>query len=106
MLRRFDLVMEFQMPDAARRRRIWARLERSKAPLAKDVDLELLAQQFDLSGGHIRQAILAAAHDGAAEGQITQAHLMRAVGREYAKLGRPLRKEDFGPHFASVKGPG
>ncbi|WP_052063671.1 ATP-binding protein [Nitrincola sp. A-D6] len=104
MLRRFDLVLEFTLPDTATRRRLWSRIETSSVPLASDVDLDLLAGRFELAGGHIRQAILSAAHEAVDEGQVTQMHLLRAVAREYVKLGRPLRKEDFGSSFAQMRG--
>jgi SpoVK/Ycf46/Vps4 family AAA+-type ATPase len=106
MQRRFDLVMDFQMPDAAARRRLWGRIETGQAPLANDVDMDALAEGFDLAGGHIRQAILSAAHEAVATGEITQAHLMKAIAQEYVKLGRPIRKEQFGSHFAKVRGVG
>lgn len=106
MLRRFDMVMEFQVPDAATRRRLWSRIETGRVPLAEDVDLDALAERFELAGGHIRQAILAAAHDAVPAGCVGQAHLLIAVAREYAKLGRPIRKEDFGTYFARVRGIG
>ena len=104
MLRRFDLVLDFPLPDEDARRRIWGRIAQTKAPLASDVDLDDLAARFDLSGGHIRQAMLGAAHAAAVTGQLTQRDLMQAVAREYAKLDRPIRKEEFGPHFADVRG--
>ncbi|NCO86117.1 MAG: ATP-binding protein [Rhodobacterales bacterium] len=105
LIRRFDLVLDFALPDAAARRAIWARMERDGVPRAPDVDLDMLAARFDLAGGHIRQAILGAAHEAAqAGGAITQHHLLQAVAREYAKLGRSLRREDFGAAFAQVRG--
>lgn len=106
MLRRFDMVLEFQVPDAAARRRLWARIETGRVPLADDVDLDALAERFELAGGHIRQAILTAAHDAVGGGAVTQAHLLTAVAREYAKLSRPIRKEDFGAQFAKLRGVG
>ncbi|MEL7097517.1 MAG: ATP-binding protein [Pseudomonadota bacterium] len=106
MMRRFDLVLDFPAPDTAARRRIWARLETSDVPLGSCVDLDEMAERFDLTGGHIRQAILSAAHAGVVAGRVTQRDLMRAVAREYAKLGRPVRREEFGPHFADVRGAG
>lgn len=105
LIRRFDLVLDFALPDAAARRAIWARMERDGVPRAADVDLDMLAARFDIAGGHIRQAILGAAHEAAqAGGPITQAHLLQAVAREYAKLGRSLRREDFGAAFAQIRG--
>ena len=105
LLRRFDLVLEFALPDAAARRLIWAKLRTTGVPLARDVDLEALADRFDLAGGHIRQAILTAAHAAAQAGsEVTQGLLVQGVAREYAKLGRTLRREDFGAEFAQVRG--
>ncbi len=105
LIRRFDLVLDFALPDAVARRAIWARMERDSVPRGPDVDLDTLAARFDLAGGHIRQAILGAAHEAAqAGGPITQGHLLQAVAREYAKLGRSLRREDFGAAFAQVRG--
>lgn len=105
LLRRFDLVLEFDMPDADARRAIWGKLEQASAPLARDVDLTLIAERFELAGGHIRQAILLAAHQAAQGGTpIGQEHLLRAVAREMTKLGKPLRREAFGEAFAQVRG--
>jgi len=81
-------------------------METGHAPLASDVDLDDLADGFELAGGHIRQAILAATHDAVATGAITQDHLMKAVAQEYAKLGKPIRKEQFRMHFAKVRSVG
>ena len=105
LLRRFDLVLEFALPDVAARRAIWDRLRGTGVPLAADVDLDALACGFDLAGGHIRQAILSAAHEAAqSNGMVTQHLLIQGVAREYAKLGRTLRREDFGAAFAQVRG--
>jgi hypothetical protein len=61
----------------------------AEAPLGADVDFAQLAQRFTLSGGAIRNCTLAAAFLAAEEGStIDMAHLIRAVGVEYAKLGR------------------
>lgn len=106
MLRRFDFVIEFRLPDPDARRRLWERLSRGQVPLAPDVDFELLAERFDLAGGDIRQALLSAAHEAVDEGKVTQSHLMRAVAREYVKLGRAIRKEDFAEYFPDVRGTG
>jgi SpoVK/Ycf46/Vps4 family AAA+-type ATPase len=96
-LRRLDTVVEFAPPRAADRERLWRRLATTRAPLAADVDFALLAKGFELTGGSIRNAALAAAHLAAAEGEpIAMRHLMRAVARELAKLGKPVRKADFG----------
>ena len=71
----------------------------------QSLPLGIFPDQFDLSGGHIRQAILSAAHEAAqSNGMVTQHLLIQGVAREYAKLGRTLRREDFGAAFAQVRG--
>lgn len=99
-LRRLDAVIEFPAPTSQARRLIWGRLEQGGAILADDVDLDLLAERFELTGGEIRNAALAAAHLAAADGGIIgMPQLMRGIGRELAKAGRPIRRSDFGDHY-------
>lgn len=103
-VRRLDAVIEFPAPARAARQEIWQRLHLGRAPLAPDVDLDLLSERFELTGGEIRNCALAAAHLAAAEGTgITMATLMRAVARELAKAGKPIRRNDFGEHYATAR---
>ena len=106
-LRRIRSVIEFPMPDAPQRLRLWERLHSSDAPVHDDVDLSFLAERFELSGGHIRNCILSAAVHAAAGGSsIRMEHLLRAVAREYAKMGRPISRATFGPWWGALrKGP-
>ena len=67
-LRRLDFVVDFPFPEADDRERIWRLVLPSQAPVADDVDLGFLANQFKLSGGNIRNASLAAAFAAADEG--------------------------------------
>ncbi|MEA2189993.1 MAG: hypothetical protein QOI73_114, partial [Solirubrobacteraceae bacterium] len=61
-----------------------------------DLELDFLAERFELSGGGIRNAALAgavlAAQDGVAIGM---EQLVRGVAMEYAKLGRLTLAADF-----------
>ena len=103
-LRRFTAVVEFPCPNAAQRRLLWDRSIPAKAPVEDDIDLEFLAERFELSGGGIRNAALAAAvlaADGS--GRIGMEHLVRAVALEYAKLGRLTVEKDFGPFHELVR---
>jgi len=88
-LRRLDFVIDFPFPEPRDRERLWRGMVPPEAPLAPDVDFALLARRFKLSGGAIRNCTLAAAFLAAEEGStIGMAHFIRAVGVEYAKLGR------------------
>lgn len=103
-VRRIRSVIEFPMPQASSRLRLWERLTTSQAPVGDDVDLELLAQRFELSGGHIRNCIVNGALYAAAEDDdVAMEHLMRAVGREYAKMGRPISRDLFGSWYTVVR---
>lgn len=93
-LRRFAFTVHFPFPGADERRQIWERVWPPAAPLAEDIELGELADRFRLSGGNIRNAALAAAFLAVADGgEITRAHVLRAVGREYEKLGATLANE-------------
>jgi hypothetical protein len=95
-LRRLDFVIDFPFPEADDRERIWRLLLPAQAPLADDVDVPFLAQQFKLSGGSIRNASLAAAFLAAEDGgDIAMRHLIRGVALEYQKLGRLTIEADF-----------
>lgn len=90
-VRRLAFTIHFPFPDEADRRRIWAGIWPAEAPLAADVDFALLARQFKLSGGNIKNIALAAAFMAAEDGgQITNAHVIQATRREYQKLGKSL----------------
>lgn len=103
-LRRFDLVVDFPAPGPADRLRLWQRLELTQAPLAPGIDYGFLSRAFELTGGEIRNAILAAAHAAAREDRpIGMGHLVRAVAQELQKLGRPLRRQSFEPHYLHLR---
>ncbi|OIP37092.1 MAG: hypothetical protein AUK47_14070 [Deltaproteobacteria bacterium CG2_30_63_29] len=86
--RRIRHIIEFPMPDADGRAALWQTLLPESAPLAQDLDFEMLGAAFELSGGHIRNAIFRAALR-AADGDRAIAHrdLFKAGLRECKELG-------------------
>ncbi len=78
-----QLRLTYERPDVPARAAIWRRMLPSEAPLAGDIDAIRLARGFDLSGGQIRNAMLAAALDAASakigERRITHTMLERAA---------------------------
>jgi SpoVK/Ycf46/Vps4 family AAA+-type ATPase len=103
-LRRLDFIVEFAMPEADDRARIWHRVLPPEAPLADDVDVDFLAGRFRTTGGNIRNASLAAAFAAADEDvPIGMAHLVRAVALEYDKLGRLTLEAEFEPFYDLVR---
>jgi hypothetical protein len=99
-LRRIDMVVEFPAPDAPRRRALWERGTIGSAPVAPNLDLDLVAARFELTGGEIRNCWLDAAHRAVVRGvPVGMAEVMDAVAAELTKQGKPLRKTDFGEHY-------
>jgi hypothetical protein len=90
--RRLAAHVVFWPPDEDERARLWRSYLEGDAPVAKDVDVEKLAEEFaDLSGAHIRNAVLAAAFVAAGRnGSITHAMLESASRSEYGAMGRVL----------------
>lgn len=81
--RRFSHKVEFRRPGAEERLKLWNMLLPKQAPLALDVDLEKLADSYDLSGGQIAVILLNAATKAASKGDhICQADLVEAVEAE------------------------
>ncbi len=98
-LRRLRYIVEFPFPEIEERKRIW----RQVIPGTVDysgVDINFLARKFQLTGGHIRSAVLnaclqCAALDGAAR-VLTMEQVVIAVKREYDKMERSVSPEHFG----------
>ncbi|MBK9745610.1 MAG: ATP-binding protein [Chloroflexi bacterium] len=87
--RRLDFILEFPVPDAEYRRRIFEVHFPPTAPLSPEVDLAQIAAKYRLSGGNIRNVTLTAAYLAAADGRvITPSHIRSAVRRENQKMGR------------------
>jgi hypothetical protein len=62
-----------------------------------DIDPGWLARRFKLSGGSIKNVALAAAHlvrDD--EAGVMLDHVLRAVRREYQKMGKALSDDELG----------
>jgi hypothetical protein len=96
--RRLRFVIEFPLPDAAERKRIW----QSGVPPEVDgsaLDFDFLARQYALSGGHIRSIILHACLQSAGRSDtrtLSMDTVMLSVKREYQKLDRTLTREQSG----------
>jgi hypothetical protein len=88
--RRLRFRIEFDTPDVAERRMLWHAMFPPGAPLADDVNFDQLAEQFEMSGGYIKNAAVRAAFLAAAAGPklITHALVMRAAQLEWREMGR------------------
>ncbi|MGZ4507152.1 MAG: ATP-binding protein [Blastococcus sp.] len=97
-LRRLQFVVEFPLPDRDHRRQIWQRMFPPAAPVDPALDLDLLADRFELSGGSIRNVAVEAAFSAAADGRpIGADHVWTALRHEHLKLGRVISAEPVAP---------
>ncbi len=88
--RRLDAIIEFPAPGPEDRRALWlAHLGGSHSLDA--AALNRLATACDLSGGHIRNVVLAAAALALQRGRpLDEQALLGAIAAEYRKLGKPV----------------
>ncbi|MCI0391850.1 MAG: ATP-binding protein [Acidobacteria bacterium] len=101
--RRIRFIIEFPFPDEEYRWHIWQGIWPSQTPLASEVDLHFMARQFKLTGGSIRNIALTAAFLASGNGQIvSMKHLLLATKREFQKMGRVIREDEFGPYAPFV----
>lgn len=95
-VRRMQFTVEFPLPGERDRLRIWEGIWPQQTPISRTLDLALLAQRFELTGGNIRNIALAAAFLAAADGQVVEmGHLLHATQREYQKMGKVMSVREF-----------
>jgi len=85
--RRIRYRVHFPKPDAATRLAIWRALLPAEAPVAPDIDLARLAQDYGFAGGTIRNVLLRAAFTAATDGQV----ITEAILRHCAAAETPLQ---------------
>jgi SpoVK/Ycf46/Vps4 family AAA+-type ATPase len=91
-LRRIRFRVTFPVPDPALRALLWERMLPSRAPVCDDIQFEVLGTQFEMSGGHIRNAVLRGAFAAASSGtHIGHTHLFDAAVAEAREMGRLVR---------------
>lgn len=89
--RRIKFHVHFPFPDEPTRERLWSSMVPEEMPLSDDVEWNLLGE-YELAGGHIRNAILRAAVRAAEENRsVTHEDLEQAAVRESVALGRVVR---------------
>ena len=88
--RRFQSFVYFPMPDAEQRLRLWKGILNCESSLAKDVNLEQLAEDHELSGGAITNVVRYGALRALqrAEPLIAQGDLLRGISKERFKEGK------------------
>jgi AAA+ superfamily predicted ATPase len=97
--RRLRFIIEFTLPDLNNRHLIWQRIFPKNTPCSPTLNLEFLAENFEITGANIRNIALTAAFLAADDGGVIEmVHLIRAVRREYQKIGKILRDKELGEY--------
>lgn len=97
-MRRMKYVVEFQMPDSSIRKEIWKSGFSKEIPV-DDIDYDYLADNIELSGGHIKNIIINAAFLAAKDNTaVNMTHILKSTQNEYYKLGKRLSAESFGEY--------
>lgn len=90
--RRFQSIIYFPLPDETERLRLWKNLLPDASLLASDVDLPLLAEKYELSGGSLTNVVRYAAIRATRmqRNTLEQADLVQGINKELLKEGRTL----------------
>jgi cytidylate kinase len=96
--RRLASHIVFGKPEPAEQLVLWKSMLATGAPLASDLKLDNLTEEFeDMTGANIRNAVLGAAFLASEEGsEIRADHLRRAARSEYRAMGHLLQKNEKG----------
>ena len=95
-MRRINFIISFPFPDVPTRRMLWEKMMGVGAPVAKDVNLDFMAEQFKIAGGNIKNIVIQAAFQAAAQKtSITMKHLLRSAVNEQRKDSIIIVKEDL-----------
>ena len=94
--RRLRFRIAFPFPEAPARAELWQAMVPKRAKIATGIDFGDLGREFELSGGHIKNAIVRAAYFAAHRGgQIEQTDLRGAAVQECKELGKAVRTDSY-----------
>ncbi|MDY0060391.1 MAG: ATP-binding protein [Myxococcota bacterium] len=92
--RRIDFKIEFPFPDEQERLDLWCVLWPPEVPRQEELPFEELAEDFEIAGGSIRNAIVRACFLAAATGRSMDGELLRrATELEAEESGRLIARE-------------
>lgn len=90
--RRFQTIIEFQLPSHDERLRLWENNLPKGVPLAADVDLKVLSRKYDITGANIVNIIQYACLRTLeqASHEIRMEYLVSGIKKEYVKEGKMM----------------
>lgn len=98
--RRMKYIIRFTFPQKEQRALMWEKVFPEKMPLEGDIDIEYLAENFELSGASIKNIAVNAAFLAASRQEVTgMEHIMTALQQEYEKSGKILGKAELQEYY-------
>ena len=103
--RRMHVIADFPLPGVAERAKIWNQNLPPRPHRGSDVEVSLLAERFEFSGGSIRNAAVASAVFAAAGAstEVDMTAVLCAALREQQRAGRLVDASHFGPWESKVR---
>lgn len=90
-------IIEFPFPSMQERKEIWQKAIPNEMPLDHDIDIDFLAEKFELTGSGIKNAVYSAAFLAAShEKPVGMKELILAVKGEYEKTGKIFSDTEAG----------
>lgn len=97
--RRMKFIIDFPFPDRCYRKEIW----KTAFPIAmpvEEIDMDYLANTFELSGSNIKNVVLYSAFLAAgAKEAVGMKHIILGIKNEFSKSGKILSKTDVGEYY-------
>lgn len=90
--RRFQSVIRFPMPDAEQRERLWRETFSPDCVFEPELDLKVLAKQYEMAGGSILNVVQYASLMAMSRGEnvIRKADALEGIRREFQKEGKVM----------------
>jgi regulator of sigma D len=94
-VRRLTMTVLFPFPSWELRAKIWKQSIPKQLPLDESIDLNDIARRYNLSGGNIRNAVIAAAYQAAINDSVIDENcILHGIRRELQKMGKQMVKEE------------
>jgi SpoVK/Ycf46/Vps4 family AAA+-type ATPase len=90
--RRFQVMVPFRMPEPEQRKRLWYDTFSSSVILEKDIDLNFISEEYELSGGSIVNVVQYCSLMAMSRGEciIRKDDIIEGIRKEFAKVGKIL----------------
>lgn len=102
--RRIQEIVDFPMPDVSSREKMWLSMIPKRLPVSEDLDFRFLAEQFQVTGSMIKNALIYGSFLAAeaSEQILTMEMVLQGIAHELEKSGKKLKREDYGEYSVLI----